>query len=225
MGGAMNGCQKVVSDVFSLVGDVAEVGVGKGYSAAKLCEWFPDKTVHLYDTFSGMPGSKFSEAIDGGCNKPGKYAYSEDCIRQTLRAFGNFETHPGVFSAANGTFCLVHCDVDYYQSTHDVYEAFWPLLVDGGIIVCDDYGYGSCPGAKRAVDEFVKGITGHEAWTIGRRHYLRKNDDYAARGSGDVHNRHDSCDGPSGRGDDAASALQPGSADVAAGVGVAESDK
>ena len=29
-------------------------------------------------------------------------------------------------------------------------------LVDGGIFLCDDYGFDSCPRATRAVDEFLR---------------------------------------------------------------------
>jgi O-methyltransferase len=31
---------------------------------------------------------------------------------------------------------------------------FWPRLVPGGIVVCDDYGFTTCPGARSAMDEF-----------------------------------------------------------------------
>ena len=29
-------------------------------------------------------------------------------------------------------------------------------MVKDGIIVCDDYGFSTCPGAKQAFDEFIK---------------------------------------------------------------------
>ena len=32
---------------------------------------------------------------------------------------------------------------------------FYPRLVPGGIVVCDDYGFPTCPGATSAVDEFL----------------------------------------------------------------------
>ena len=31
-----------------------------------------------------------------------------------------------------------------------------PRLAPGGILLCDDYGFDSCPGATRAVDEFLR---------------------------------------------------------------------
>jgi O-methyltransferase len=36
-------------------------------------------------------------------------------------------------------------------------EFFYERLVDGGVIVYDDYCSPSCPGAKLAVDEFAVG--------------------------------------------------------------------
>lgn len=53
-------------------------------------------------------------------------------------------------------FCFVHIDVDLYQPTLDSISFFYPRLVKGGIILCDDYGFNTCPGAKKAFDEYVK---------------------------------------------------------------------
>src|SRR5688572_31529904 len=46
---------------------------------------------------------------------------------------------------------LFRSDVDVYQPTRDSLEYFYPRLVTGGILVCDDYGW---PGARKAVDDF-----------------------------------------------------------------------
>ena len=32
---------------------------------------------------------------------------------------------------------------------------FYPRLNSGGMIICDDYGFRTCPGARRAVDEYM----------------------------------------------------------------------
>ena len=53
-------------------------------------------------------------------------------------------------------FQFVHIDVDLYQPTYDSLEFFFPRLVDGGIIVCDDYNFSDFPGAKVAWDEYFK---------------------------------------------------------------------
>ena len=54
-------------------------------------------------------------------------------------------------------FAFVHVDVDLYQPTLDSLKFFYPRLLPGGVIVVDDYGYSVFPGAKRAVDEFLRG--------------------------------------------------------------------
>jgi O-methyltransferase len=54
-----------------------------------------------------------------------------------------------------GPYGFVHIDVDVYPATSFCMRFFAPRLADGAVIVVDDYGFVTCPGAKRAVDEFV----------------------------------------------------------------------
>ena len=54
----------------------------------------------------------------------------------------------------NQRFAFVHIDVDLYQPTRDSIEFFYPRLNPGGILLLDDYGFRSCPGATAAADEF-----------------------------------------------------------------------
>jgi hypothetical protein len=46
--------------------------------------------------------------------------------------------------------------VDLYQPTYDSLDFFFPRLVKGGVIVCDDYNFSNFPGAKLAWDEYFK---------------------------------------------------------------------
>jgi O-methyltransferase len=48
----------------------------------------------------------------------------------------------------------VHVDLDIFASITDALTFFYPRMAAGGIIVFDDYGFPSCPGARAAVDEF-----------------------------------------------------------------------
>lgn len=45
--------------------------------------------------------------------------------------------------------------VDLYEPTKDSIEFFYDKLNVGGIFLCDDYGFTSCPGATKAIDEFL----------------------------------------------------------------------
>ncbi|KAJ8134476.1 hypothetical protein OY671_012311, partial [Metschnikowia pulcherrima] len=53
-------------------------------------------------------------------------------------------------------FAFVHIDVDSYQPTSDSMNFFYQRMNPGGIIVCDDYGFTTCPGATRAVNETLR---------------------------------------------------------------------
>jgi O-methyltransferase len=138
--------------------DAAEVGVYRGGSAKLLAEVFRprNKPLHLFDTFAGMPPS--DEACD--LHKQGDFRdTSLGAVREYLRGYENINFYPGFFPATAKpaeklSFCLVHIDVDIYRSVMDCCEFFYPRMERSGIMVFDDYGLVTCPGAKLAVDEF-----------------------------------------------------------------------
>ena len=45
--------------------------------------------------------------------------------------------------------------MDVYQPTADALPPVYEKLCPNGIILFDDYGFTSCPGVKRAVDDFL----------------------------------------------------------------------
>jgi len=53
----------------------------------------------------------------------------------------------------NNTFRFCHIDVDVYQSAKDIVERIRPRLSKGGMIVFDDYGFITCDGIARYIDE------------------------------------------------------------------------
>lgn len=139
-------------------GDVVEVGVYKGGSARLLSKTFEpsDKTVHLFDTFAGMPKTD-----------PQKDHHKEldfndtslDHVKRILHDCKNVRIYQGVFpytasSIRESGFCLAHINVDIYRSVLDCCDFLYPRMHKGGIMIFDDYGWESTPGAKIAVDEF-----------------------------------------------------------------------
>ena len=73
-------------------------------------------------------------------------------------------------------FCFVHLDVDLYQPTLDSLTFFYEKMIQGGIILCDDYGFTTCPGAKKAMDSFFSDT--HEevvSLPTGQGFVVRKN--------------------------------------------------
>lgn len=49
---------------------------------------------------------------------------------------------------------LLRLDTDWYESTKHEVLHLYPLLVSGGVLILDDYGYWA--GARKAVDEFFE---------------------------------------------------------------------
>lgn len=142
-------------------GDVAEVGVYRGGTARLLAEAFGQtkKTIHLFDTFSGMPPADPKK----DWHRRGDFDdTSLTSVRSFLMDYSSVRLHAGLFpqTAASletgSTFSFVHVDVDIYQSVLDSCCFFYPRLERGGVMVFDDYGFLTCPGAKLAVDEFFQ---------------------------------------------------------------------
>ena len=146
----------------SLDGNVAEAGVYRGGSAkllAKVFERNREKTLFLFDTFSGMPETDPLKDI----HKKGDFSNTSlQSVQKFLADCRNVIIHEGLFSDTFGnvtdeTFCFAHIDCDIYQSVKECCEFFYPKMTPGGVMVFDDYGFISCPGAKEAVDEYFLG--------------------------------------------------------------------
>jgi O-methyltransferase len=116
----------------------------------------PQRTVHLFDTFEGMPETDPTRDLHG----QGDFSdTSLKGVQAFLSGLPSVQFYPGLFPdtagpVADKTFAFVHVDVDIYRSVLDCCEFFYPRLAVGGVMVFDDYGFRSCPGARAAVDEF-----------------------------------------------------------------------
>ena len=139
-----------------IAGDVAEVGVYKGGTAKLLAQSLPHKCVHLFDTFAGMPATNAN--LD--THTAGDFAdTSLLAVQNHLRDCENVRFYQGFFPSTAGPiegsrFTLVHVDADIYDSVRACCHFFYPRLEKDGVLVFDDYGFPTCPGARRAVDEF-----------------------------------------------------------------------
>jgi O-methyltransferase len=51
---------------------------------------------------------------------------------------------------------FAHVDLDIYDAILAACEFVYPRLSPCGVMVFDDYGFWSCPGARAAVDEFFR---------------------------------------------------------------------
>ena len=142
-------------------GDTAECGVFRGASSYLICAanaaGRKPRTHHLFDSFAGLSAP---DPIDGSHWRQHDLRYDLEKVRASLSRFTALEYHPGWIpdrfsDVENRRFCFVHIDVDLYAPTRDSIRFFYPRLSPGGIVVCDDYGFASCPGATQAIDEYL----------------------------------------------------------------------
>jgi O-methyltransferase len=140
-------------------GAVLECGVFRGGTALLVADTLqsvgPDRTVHLFDSFEGMP--KTTTGIDR-FEKGDLATTSVDQVRALLSPYPSVSIHAGYIPDTFEGLQLdrvvwAHVDVDTYQSVLDCIEFIYPRLVPGGYLVFDDYGFPSCVSARRAVDE------------------------------------------------------------------------
>jgi O-methyltransferase len=137
-------------------GEFWECGVFRGGSARMIADVIrkEDKTLRLFDTFTGIP---YKSDVD----KPivGQFSNTDEAAARRMVSYDKAVIHKGLipFSFAglgNARIAFCHIDVDMYRSVRACCEFVWPRLAVGGVIVFDDYAVTSCPGARIATDEF-----------------------------------------------------------------------
>ncbi len=128
----------------SVPGEMAEIGVYKGGSAKMLNFLIQDtqKSLHLFDTFEGMPETDPEKDL----HQKGDFAdTSLDRVKAFVGKSQWIHYYPGffpeTFDLPDKQFCLVHIDVDIYQSVLDCCSIFYPQMSPGGLMVFDDYGF------------------------------------------------------------------------------------
>jgi len=145
---------------------MAEVGVYRGGSsyfmaaaADRLLRAQP--SIFSIDTFEGHAAQDLTAELDGP-HQPGLFSdtsYAE--VQRYLARFPNVHVYKGRFQdrvseLAGQSICFAHIDVDIYAATVACLDFFSEVLTKPGILLVDDYGFKTCEGAKRAVDEFAE---------------------------------------------------------------------
>ncbi len=162
-----------------IAGDVVECGVWKGGSMLAVADTLrqhgnESRRLFLYDTFEGMPpptdadvshdNLDAAELLQRDENKEKNlvWAFSTlDEVKKTMALSGyptekihyiKGKVEDTIPAQLPGSIALLRLDTDWYESTkHELIHLF-PLLVKGGVLIIDDYGYWK--GARRAVDEY-----------------------------------------------------------------------
>jgi O-methyltransferase len=159
-----------------LIGDIVESGVWRGgnlFLSKKVQDKYYkeiQRNFYGYDTFEGMPepsihdGKKTIKIFNEFKTKklpwikvsldrvksfsknlfldPSNIIFIKGRVEDSLRDKKNL---PNKIS-------LLRLDTDFYESTKIELEVLYPLLVEKGVLIIDDYG--DFPGCRKAVDEF-----------------------------------------------------------------------
>ncbi len=138
-------------------GLVLEFGVFSARTINYIARKLPNRTVHGFDSFEGLP-----EFWRDGFEK-GMFA-----VKMLPSVQTNVELHKGWFNetipaflkttVSNQEIAYLHIDCDLYSSTKTIFENLGDLIVPGTIIVFDEYfNYpGWLEGEFLAFKEFVK---------------------------------------------------------------------
>ncbi|HRA80802.1 MAG TPA: TylF/MycF/NovP-related O-methyltransferase [Thauera sp.] len=144
-----------------LPGNFWECGVYKGGTAKLLAGLIGNppgtgRQLRLFDTFSGMPETDPGKDL----HRQGDFSdTSLSAVKKVVRESSQVSFHPGfipqTFVGLEGErIAFAHVDVDIHQSVMDCCHFIHPRLVPGGVMIFDDYGFPTCPGARAAVDAF-----------------------------------------------------------------------
>lgn len=153
----------LVAQTAKLDGGILEVGVWRGGTGALMARRArsagSSDSIYLCDTFKGVVKTGSHDP----CYYDGKHSdTSQEVVEDLLRRVGisDVQILAGVFPdetahliEPDARFRLCHIDVDVYQSARDIMAWVWDRMVPGGIVVYDDYGFASCGGITKYVNE------------------------------------------------------------------------
>ena len=146
----------------NIPGDVAELGVFRGDFAVLINAAFPDRTIHLFDTFEGFPAEDVEIEQAQGLSRAKAGDFSEtaaDMVEQRLPYPERAVFHKGYFPATfdgceEKTFAFVSVDADLYAPTAAALPLFFARLSPGGVLLVHDVNSTQFSGAGKAVREF-----------------------------------------------------------------------
>lgn len=160
----------------NIYGSYVECGVYKGGSIMNMAltqlNYIKMVHIYLYDTFEGMtPQGDFDVNHKGVpaariLKNPSKRCIcSLEDVKKNLSLTG----YPKEFlhyrkgdvavtlkQMVPEKISLLRLDTDWYESTKIELEVLYPLLVKGGILILDDYGYWR--GARKAADDYFSSV-------------------------------------------------------------------
>jgi hypothetical protein len=162
----------------NIPGCIVECGVWLGGCAALMALMAPSRTVHLFDSFAGLPAPQVEDGpvILGDFRRGGAGATPLGELTPINAAaaprpgverflYGNLGLDPARVLIHEGWFqetlpmvdvgpiAVLRVDADWYESTKVALAHLAPQVVPGGFIIVDDYYY--FEGCRRATDEIL----------------------------------------------------------------------
>ena len=145
-------------------GDVAELGVFRGDFAVLISAAFPDRKIHLFDTFEGFSEKDVATEQIQGFSHAKTGDFSETAEDLVARRFPDREKalfykgrFPETFTLCTAEkFAFVSIDADLYAPTAAALPLFWERLSPGGVLLVHDVNSMQFTGAGKAVQEFCK---------------------------------------------------------------------
>lgn len=158
-------------------GDIVECGVFKGASLSRFVKFRSvfegscARKIIAFDIFGDFPEQPTHDLDTAKRLEFIKEAGSESIEMEDLKAIferlglykniqlikGNIlETVPKYkIKNESSKIAMLHIDVDLYEPTKVCLDMLYPLVVNNGIVILDDYN--KFPGATKAIDDFFKG--------------------------------------------------------------------
>ena len=149
--------EAICRELDGVSGAAAELGVYRGGFARCINALLPERTLYLFDTFSGF------DAAEAAREGRGFTAAHENTSAARVRALlphpDKAVFRPGLFPAtaeglADERFCLVSLDVDLEESTLAGLRFFLPRLSPGGYLLLHDCLSPKLPGVREALRRY-----------------------------------------------------------------------
>lgn len=149
--------EAICRELGDVSGAAAELGVYRGGFARCINALLPERTLYLFDTFSGFDAAEASR--EGRGFTAAHENTSVERVRSLLPHPDKAVFRPGLFPATargleNERFCLVSLDVDLEESTLAGLRFFVPRISAGGYLMLHDCLSPLLPGVREALRRY-----------------------------------------------------------------------
>ena len=159
-------------------GDFVECGVGAGAQISAMAYACPNKIIHAYDSYEGIPLAGEFDAQQPGIGEivfhdkfapiserlvsSGVTVHSVENVISNIQSVGlstsNIRFHKGWFQNTIPEnkiekISLLRLDGDLYESTYVCLEHLYDKVIKGGIVIIDDYALEGC---RSAINDYFK---------------------------------------------------------------------